>query len=200
MVNDLEQAKRFSNLLYHLHAPLAEEVVSCLSMNGERCLMDLGGGSGVLSLAMLHRYPGLQAVVVDIPNVCQAGREIADATPEGSRIHYYPADFLRDPLPGSFDLVFECDVSNFTTELFEKVRASLNPGGRFVIIDRWFENEHLTRRGHLGYLLRNSLKNPEFTLPALQDVIDSLHAAGLVVVGCKNLPQHHWLMIESMKD
>jgi hypothetical protein len=48
--------------------------------------------------------------------------------------------------------------------------------GRFVIIVRWFENERLTRRGHLVSLIRNSLKNPEFALPALQDVIDSLQA------------------------
>lgn len=38
-----------------------------------RRLMDLSGGSGVVSQALLQRHPELTAAVVDIANVC-AGR------------------------------------------------------------------------------------------------------------------------------
>jgi hypothetical protein len=108
MVEDPERASRFTRMLYEIHAPLAEELADSLDLTGVGRLLDLGGGSGVVSLALLRRYPELTAVVVDIPTVCAAAREIAARAPVAGRITYHAADFLHDELPRGFDMVLEC--------------------------------------------------------------------------------------------
>jgi hypothetical protein len=46
----------------------------------------LGGGSGVVSFALLRRHHDLTAVVMDVENVCQTGREIASENKLEKRI------------------------------------------------------------------------------------------------------------------
>jgi 16S rRNA G1207 methylase RsmC len=68
MAQSPERARRFTRMLGEIHRPLAAELAETLDMTGVRRLMDLGGGSGVVSLALLNRHPELTAVVVDIAN------------------------------------------------------------------------------------------------------------------------------------
>jgi len=134
MTEDPKRAERFTRLLYELHRSLAEKVVNLLDMTNVQRMMDLGGGSGVISLALLKRHTNLNAVVVDIENVCKVGRQIANETPIANRISFHAANFVLDYLPDGFDLILECDVGVYQKELFGKLRDSLNNGGRFVII------------------------------------------------------------------
>ena len=96
MEEDPKVALRFTRMLYEIHRPLAEELAKFLEMSGVERLLDLGGGSGVISLALLQRHPELSATVVDLANVCDAGREIAAERSLTERIAYHPADFLQD--------------------------------------------------------------------------------------------------------
>ena len=118
MKRDPELARRFTRMLYEIHQPLAEALVEFLDLEGVERLLDVGGGSGVVSLALLRRHPGLRATVADIDNVCLAGREIADQTSQAERITYHATDFVEDELPTGFDLVLECDVNVFGERLF----------------------------------------------------------------------------------
>ena len=71
------RAAQFTRMLHEIHLPLADQLAESLPMDGVERLLDVGGGSGVMSLALLRRHPRLQAVVLDIENVCAVGREIA---------------------------------------------------------------------------------------------------------------------------
>ncbi|MEE9593685.1 MAG: methyltransferase [Thermoplasmata archaeon] len=135
MAEDADWARRFTQMLYEYHQPLAKELVDTLDLTGVARLLDLGGGSGVISMALLRQQPEMEAVVVDVATVCDAGRAIAAGTEVDERVTYHPADFLEDDLPSGFDLILESDVGIHTTELFRKLRGSLNPGGRLVIVD-----------------------------------------------------------------
>jgi cyclopropane fatty-acyl-phospholipid synthase-like methyltransferase len=117
-----------------MHAPLAEKIARTLDMTDVRQLMDLGGSSGVISLAMLNRYANLTAVVVDIENVCNIGRQIADETSVANRITYQVAGFLQDKLPSGFDMIMQCDAGIYTKEFFSKHRDLLKEGGSLVIV------------------------------------------------------------------
>jgi len=105
-----------------------------LDLTGVHQLMDVGGGSGVVSIALLRKYPDLAATVIDIENVCIAGREIAGENSLSERITYHPANFTQDDLPGGFDMIMLCDVGVFGEEFFLRLWKSLNPGGRLVIV------------------------------------------------------------------
>ena len=178
MDEDAERARRFTRMLYELHEPLADELADCLDLGGVDHLMDLGGGSGVVSLALLRRYPQLKATVVDIANVCSAGREIAAELSAEDRITYHAADFLQDELPSGFDMVLECDVNVYNVLLFRRVRDSLNPGGRFVIVDQFAPAEGVAPASRVHWALEGSLRTASFQFPTAAMIRDRLREAG----------------------
>jgi hypothetical protein len=63
-------AARFTRKLYEIHCPLAEQLANMLDLQGIKSLLDLGGGSGVVSFALLRKKHDLNSVVVDVENVC----------------------------------------------------------------------------------------------------------------------------------
>jgi SAM-dependent methyltransferase len=205
-----EKARRFTRMLYEIHLPLAEQVADALDMSGVDRLMDLGGGSGAVSLALLRRNPHVSAVVVDIANVCAAGREIAcelaaEDAMEG-RIIYHVADFLRDELPSGFGMVLECDAGPYSKSLFRKIRAALNPGGRLVIVDQFAPIEGVAPASWVQWAFLASLENPDFTLLTVAEVQSRLKQAGFQRVSERTLPHAEvlrwssdWVLIEACK-
>jgi len=178
MEKEPETARRFTRMLYELHQPLANELAGFLDLSGAQRLMDLGGGSGAVSIAIAQRYPALRATVVDIPNVCAAGREIAAVKSLAKQIIFQPADFLQDALPTGFDVVLECDVNIYSEALFLKIRDSLNPNGRFFIVDQFAPAEGSAPSARLHWAFEGSMISPGFMFPTVAKVRDMLEKAG----------------------
>ncbi len=188
MEEDPKVALRFTRMLYEIHRPLAEELAKFLEMSGVERLLDLGGGSGVISLALLQRHPELSATVVDLANVCDAGREIAAERSLTERIAYHPADFLQDELPTGFDLALECDVNVYSEALFRKVRNSLNPGGHFLIIDELAPSDEIAPPSRLHWAFEGSMIEPDFSFPTSTTVKALLEKAGFQALSERALP------------
>lgn len=131
---DLNYARQFTYTLYEIHYSSGELLAQSLNMKGAKRMMDLGGGSGVMSLALLKRNPDLNAVVIDIPNVCEIGREIASKTSVANRIEYCAADYDNDDLPTGFDMILNCDAGGFEQKLLHKLFKALNKGGQLIIV------------------------------------------------------------------
>jgi SAM-dependent methyltransferase len=206
MMESPGQASRFTRMLYEIHLPLADVVAESLDISGVDRLMDIGGGSGVVSLALLRRYPDLSAAVVDIANVCIVGRQIARENGLHDRITYHPADFLRDDLPSGFGAALICDVGPYSEALLRKIRAALNPGGRLVIVDQFAPAKGVAPSGWLHWALLASLDDPGFSLPTLTQVQDRLTNAGFQPLSERSLPHGEvrrwssdWTMIEARK-
>jgi predicted TPR repeat methyltransferase len=178
MAEDPERARRFTRMLYELHRAQAEALAQRLDMSGVIRLMDMGGGSGVASIALARRHPQLTATVVDIENVCTAGREIAAENLLDDRVTYHAADFLQDELPTGFDMVLECDVNVYGEDLFRRVRKSLNDGGRFVIVDKFAPAEGVSPPSRLHWALEGSLTDPDYVFPTAALVREQLEATG----------------------
>jgi SAM-dependent methyltransferase len=128
---------RFTRKLYEIHRAFAEQLANILDVRGVNRLLDLGGGSGVVSFALLRKRDELASVVLDVENVCQAGRVIAAENQLERRMTYLVADFLHDDLPTGFDMVMLCDVGSFSESLLCRIHEVLNPKGRLVIVDKF---------------------------------------------------------------
>jgi len=182
MSADRGRARRFTKMLEELHRPLAEALAGRIDARGVARVLDLGGGSGVLSLALARRNPGLAAVVVDIPAVCEAGREIAAASGLADRVTYQPADILGDELPRPFGLAVMCDVGVYSTELFRRVAAAMDRGARFVIADLFAPAPGVAPPSRVHWLFERSLCEPRFAIETAGDVEAMLQAAGFRVL------------------
>lgn len=193
-----ERARRFTRMLYEIHQPLADELANSLDMTGVERVMDLGGGSGVVSLALLHRHPRLAATVVDVANVCKAGHEIAVENSMEERLAFHAADLLRDELPRGFDVVLECDVGVYGEALFRRLRAALNPGGRLVIADWLAPAEGSAPLSRLRWAFRDSLRDPDFTIPSVGQIQIQLMDAGFQLL-CDCTLSSGCIVIEASK-
>ena len=178
MARDPARAARFTRMLFELHRDLAGKVAASIDLAGGERILDLGGGSGVVALALSRRWPGVSVTVLDIATVCDEGRRLVAHEDPGARIDFQPGNFLSGELPGGFDLVLECDVAIFSAALFEKIRRALVPGGRFVVVDQLAEGEGSAPQVESGRALVRTLGDPDWRASSLESVGGLMVAAG----------------------
>jgi ubiquinone/menaquinone biosynthesis C-methylase UbiE len=206
LVASPRRARAFTRMLYEIHLPLADALTETLDMRRVDRMLDLGGGSGVMSLALLRRHPRLTSVVLDIANVCVAGREIAAENSLANRIEYRVADFERDELPSGFGLALQCDVGPYEPALFHKIRAALEPGGRLVIVDQFAPAEGVAHPACLIWAFLGSLENPDASRMTAAEVQNRLAQAGFQILSERTLMPRDpvrwsvgWSIIEARK-
>jgi predicted TPR repeat methyltransferase len=187
MIGDPTRARRFTRMLYELHQDLAHEIAQQLDLTSVQRMMDLGGGSGVVSAAILQRHPTLTSLVVDINTVCAAGEELAEEVGLSERLRFHPADFMQDELPSDYDLVLECDVGVYNEELFVKIREALPPGGRYVIIDQFAPAPGIAPEARLSWALQGSLRDPEFQYRSADEIANMLDSCGFSSITIQSL-------------
>lgn len=74
------------------------EILDAYDWGTLRQLVDVGGGSGALSIALLQRYPDLRALVVDLPETADDARKAVAAGGLADRCEVVGGSFF-DPLP-----------------------------------------------------------------------------------------------------
>jgi len=178
---------------------MANRLTELLDMTSVHRLMDLGGGSGVMSLALLRRHPYLTSTVVDIESVCIAGREIAVENSLTDRITYHAADFVYDELPVGYDMVLHCDVGVYGEALFRKLWAALNQGGRLVIVDHFAPSENVVSPARLYWTFQDSLADPDFDVMTVAKLQVQLTQAGFYLLSESTVLPGGRLVIQARK-
>jgi ubiquinone/menaquinone biosynthesis C-methylase UbiE len=207
MVEDPERAEQFTRMLYELHQSLAEEIASTLDLSDAKRLLDLGGGSGVVSLALLRQNPNLNSVVVDIPNVCAEGRKIVEENGMESRLTYWEANFLVDELPSGFDVIMQCDVGEHDQAYLHKLWSTLEPGGRLAIVDQFESEKGVVPKQYKYWAFLGSMSNPEYAVGTLADLTSGLKEAGFRFLSERPLSpsdtirwDEDWVLVEASKS
>jgi hypothetical protein len=103
-------------------------------------LLDLGGGSGAFAIEAVKRYPGLSAVVFDLPQVVAVTEQIIQETGLTSRITCTGGDLRIDPWPEGADLILlsyivSCYEQETLHALLARTQANLPSGGSLLIHD-----------------------------------------------------------------
>lgn len=102
-------------------------------------LLDVGGGSGGVALALATAVPELRATVVDLDRVVPITRRFIAEAGMTDRIHAVAGDVTRAPLPGVFDAAV---LRSFIQVLgaadagaaLRHVGAAVRPGGSIYIV------------------------------------------------------------------
>jgi acetylserotonin N-methyltransferase len=136
-----EEAKR--EFLFGMHGYgliSSPQVVNALDLSSYRTFVDLGGATGHLAVAACRRYPHLQGIVFDLPEVVELTREVVQGTDVAHRVTIVPGDFFADPLP-SGDLYALGRILHDWTEpkirrLLERIYSALPSGGAVLIAEK----------------------------------------------------------------
>jgi len=111
-----------------------------LELGESRRLLDLGGGPGTSAITFCKRWPRLEAVVFDLPEVTPIAREEIAAAGLEDRITTRDGDYHRDSLGDGYDAVYVSNIIHSlspdeTREILGKAAAALQPGGFLILKD-----------------------------------------------------------------
>jgi len=142
---DPEKARAFTAAMHSVSERPAAGLAERVDLAGATRVLDVGGGSGALSIALARENPGLRCTVFDIAPVCALAEDyVADAGLTG-RVDARAGDMFAPAWPEGYDVVLLSQILHdwsFETgdELLSRARAALPPGGRIVVHEKLVED------------------------------------------------------------
>jgi acetylserotonin N-methyltransferase len=154
---DPEQARRFTAAMHSVSERAASGLAAAVDFGGVRSLLDVGGGSGALSIAIARAWPEVRCTVLEIPAVCPVAREYAEAAGVADRVVAEPGDMFGDELPRGHDAVLLSQILHDwpperDAELLAKAHAAMTPGGLLLVHEKLVDDDG---RGPLANVLVN---------------------------------------------
>lgn len=86
-----------------------------------RCLLDLGGGTGAMSLGICQQHAELHAVVYDLPEIVELAEQFIREAELADRIKTRAGNFKEDELPKDFDVVLLANLLSVASEETNRV-------------------------------------------------------------------------------
>ncbi len=100
-----EATARYTDLMAASQPLVADEVLDSYDLRGHRCLLDVGGGSGLFAQKAAERAPALRVMVFDLPAVAARATTRFAAAGLSERATAHGGSFLSDPLPQGADII-----------------------------------------------------------------------------------------------
>jgi hypothetical protein len=130
----------FLDFLHGHSLAMGERLAGAVDFGGAVRVMDVGGGSGAVSIALCRAFPALEAIVVDQPPVVARAAAHIEAAGLSDRITTWPANIFKSGLPGGCDTAVLANVlHDFSPErvqeILGRVVAALPRGGRVVVLE-----------------------------------------------------------------
>jgi SAM-dependent methyltransferase len=142
-----QQQTIFSEGVEAFTAGAAHALPEAYDFSRHRRLLDVGGGTGSFLLAALSAYPHLHGTLFELPDVATiAARKLA-ASAVAERVTVVAGDARDDELPSGHDVVLLAHVIHYclpegAVALARRIRAVVEPGARFILVDFWTDPTH----------------------------------------------------------
>jgi demethylspheroidene O-methyltransferase len=144
--------QEYSVLMAATQPMVAEQAIAAYDFARHRRMLDIGGGSGGFTLAVMAAAPALTFGIFDLAEVVdQAAERLAGRVAEG-RISLHRGSFKSDALPKGYDLMTLVRIAHdhddaVVAALFAAAHAALPAGGRLVIVEPMAEAASAPRMG-----------------------------------------------------
>ena len=157
-----EEVRRFGAAMRAMGAQMARRVADALDLEDVERMLDVGGGWGQFAQAMCRVRPGLQATVLDRPEVVDRAQTELASTEFEERIDFLPGDYLATDFGAGYDLVLLANIlhqetSDRAQKLVRRGAAALAPGGRVTVVD--FAIDDKQREHLLGALFAINMRS-----------------------------------------
>jgi hypothetical protein len=181
-----ESAASMTRYMHSHSAAAAIAVAQSDLFASTRRLLDVGGCSGVFSIALAERHPGLSCTIMDLPAVCAltpgyvTGRALAD------RIDTHAADMFRDPWPPGYDAVFFSNIFHdwrpvTCLGLARRALAVLPPGGTINLHEMLLNDDGSGPRTAAAFsvLMALGTQGQQFTFGQLESLLTDVGFTGI---------------------
>ncbi len=125
-------------------------------------ILDLGGGPGLVAIALAERLPAVEGVVFEYPLAAEVARENIAAAGLGQRLQAVGGDLNDDDDIGNgYDLIWCSSVLHFVHDLpatLQRLQAALHPGGVLLVCQAEVPDERHAAAQVLPYYLHMRLQ------------------------------------------
>src|SRR5471030_2925985 len=151
----VDDARRYHAATYSIGMGAARLFSRSVDLSGRKLLLDLGGGSGAYSIVATATFPGLKAIVLDLPPVVTVAREYIATNGASERVSAVAGDFTESDFPQGVDVVLMAsNLPQYEPGLIRlvvaKAFAALVPCGEMHLVG---ETLHDDRTGPLSAAL-----------------------------------------------
>lgn len=159
---DTQKTRAFVLAMHERARGMSAVLPHGVDFSGRRRLLDVGGGPGTYSIALVRQTPGLTATVLDRPGVLEVTREIVASHGCADRIELLPGDYLTSPFGSGYDSVLLSGMMHRERPgtcqlLLGKSHDALVPGGLVVVSDVFFDDDHRSAPPFATYFALNMM-------------------------------------------
>jgi hypothetical protein len=171
----------------------AEVVAGTLEWGGIREFLDVGSGPASYPIRLCQNYPKLRATIFDLPGTLAITQRYVREASLMERIRLVSGDYRKDPIPGSYDIVFLSNIIHGEGEqenlsLIGKLIANLKPGGRLIVKDHILDDGRTTPPVGAIFSLLMLLTTASGRCYSFNEIKLWMEQAGLANVEQINLP------------
>ena len=136
----VKDGQMIANAMHSLNMPVGQALSRNYDFSAHKNLLDIGGGSGVMSINAVKIHSHLRATVLDRPGICHITRRFIREFGLSKKIEVQPIDFISDPIPQGFDVHIISNVLQNLSEdkcsiILKNSFESLTPGGKILIVE-----------------------------------------------------------------
>lgn len=124
-----------------------QEIARGVDFTPYRCLLDVAGGPGGLSIAIGRHYPHLRGVIMDVLAVCQIAEERIAAAGLTGLFTTVAADLLHGPYPSGADVItlgwILHDWNDHSCRtILRHCFAALPPAGTLLVVEKVLNDDY----------------------------------------------------------
>nr|QNO57428.1 hypothetical protein FKKJMMIK_00026 [Methanosarcinales archaeon ANME-1 ERB7] len=101
-------------------------------------MLDLGGGPGLIGIAIVAAHPSMKGVIFDRPAIIKVAETFIKEYKMEDRMDVLGGDFNHDPIGEEYDLIWASSALSLAKDdmdsLTKKIYDALNPGGVFLVL------------------------------------------------------------------
>jgi len=144
--DDKAKTRAFIYAMHERARGLGSVLPAGVDFTGRRHLLDVGGGPGTYSIALVTKTPGLRSTVLDLPGVLEITKEIVEGSGCADRISLLPGNYLTTPFGSGYDAVLMSGMMHREHEpecrlLLRKASDGMGRGGLLVVSDVFFDDD-----------------------------------------------------------
>jgi cyclopropane fatty-acyl-phospholipid synthase-like methyltransferase len=128
---DPRWASEFTLALWDANKADADVLAQNLDLSKYQSLLDVGGGSGVMTVALARAHPHLRGCILDFKFVCQAAERIIQRECMSHRITTLVGD-MNQAIPQGFDVIMFWEIGHIDTRVMKMAYRSISDGGMVV--------------------------------------------------------------------
>jgi SAM-dependent methyltransferase len=133
---------------HNLALLIGHALSSIYDFSRHRKMLDLGGGTGAMSLAICEMHDELRAIIFELPEIAEVARQFIRESDCAARIEIQTGNFKEDDLPTGFDVALLANLLSVASaetnqKLFREIYRKL-PAEGAIILSGWILDDART--------------------------------------------------------